>query len=75
MFNQWQKSSYAKRHTVKKYTVQCYHLTSSDAEAVEVRLVDALAMSQKERDARIIFYTYKENSTKSFFERTMIKNI
>ena len=35
---------------------QCYHLTSTDAETVEVSTVDALATSQEEADTRIILH-------------------
>ena len=59
LFDQRQKSSYAKRYIVLRdicfaKSEQCYHLTSTDAEAVAVRLVDALATSQEEAGARII---------------------
>ena len=65
------QTSYMLHYTVQH---QSNDLTSSDKYAVEVRLVDALPMSQEEKDARIIFYMYKENSPKSFFERKMIMN-
>ena len=35
-------------------SVQYYHLTSMDAEPIEVRSVDALTTSHKEADTRII---------------------
>ena len=60
LFGEWQKASYAKRlHGRDIYfaiSEQCYHLTSTDAETVEVRTVDALATSQEEADTRIILH-------------------
>ena len=51
-FGEWQKASYAKRlHGRDIYfaiSEECYHLTSTDAETVEVNTVDALATSQEE---------------------------
>ena len=60
MFDEWQKASYAKRlHGRSIYfaiSEQCYHLSSIDAETVDVNTVDALATSQEEADARIILH-------------------
>ena len=33
---------------------QCFHLTSTDAEVVDIRSMDAFAFSQEETDFRII---------------------
>ena len=60
LFDEWQKASYAKRlHGRSIYfaiSEQCYHLSSIDAETVDVNTVDALATSQEEADTRIILH-------------------
>ena len=42
LFDQWQKAVYAKSYTVETYCAkseQCYHLPSTDADTVAVRLL------------------------------------
>ncbi|MES9950704.1 MAG: hypothetical protein ABW118_17235 [Candidatus Thiodiazotropha sp.] len=60
LFSEWQKASYAKklkgRNLYFAMGNECYHLTSTDGNAVEVRSVDALATSQEEADTRIILH-------------------
>ena len=48
------RNPHMQRYTCTYFAIseQCYHLTSTDAEAVDVRSVDAPAVSQEEADAR-----------------------